>query len=216
MKDLDSQIAKWRSRMLAAGITTPIPLDELEVHLREDVERQIQEGVGAQEAFDAAVSRIGQPRALQAEFAKTSQVMTAKERKLTWLLCDICLVLDLLLLPLALFLVNRFATPPPPLLAQMLAALTWLLLYGNVWGLRYTCRFLPVIPGKRKRLCAGLLIGALGCLGTAVLWRLIPEHPGLPGLSIAVWALIPTVLGLTLYIGLEEIAYRKAVGLQYN
>jgi hypothetical protein len=38
--------------MLAAGIRTPVPLDELENHLREDVEQQMRSGLSAQQAFE--------------------------------------------------------------------------------------------------------------------------------------------------------------------
>jgi hypothetical protein len=31
--------------MLAAGIETPLPLEELEIHLREEIERQVKSGL---------------------------------------------------------------------------------------------------------------------------------------------------------------------------
>ena len=37
MSDLEQSIAEWRKQMLAAGIETPVPLEELEIHLREDI-----------------------------------------------------------------------------------------------------------------------------------------------------------------------------------
>jgi hypothetical protein len=47
MFNLDQAIADWRRQMLAAGIKTPVPLEELEIHLREDVEQQMQSGLRA-------------------------------------------------------------------------------------------------------------------------------------------------------------------------
>jgi len=41
MFDLEEKIAEWRRQMLVAGIKTPAPLDELEGHLREEIELQI-------------------------------------------------------------------------------------------------------------------------------------------------------------------------------
>jgi len=70
MFDLEQAISDWRRQMLAAGIKTPVPLEELESHLREDVEQQTQSGVPAQVAFDDAVQRIGQSDGLRTEFAK--------------------------------------------------------------------------------------------------------------------------------------------------
>lgn len=70
MFDLIKSIEEWRQEMLAAGIETPMPLEELECHLREDIERQIQSGTGEQQAFESAVTRIGRGSLLRAEFAK--------------------------------------------------------------------------------------------------------------------------------------------------
>lgn len=73
MFDLEKQIAEWRREMSHAGIRNPEVLDELEAHLREDIELQIRAGVDAQQSFDAAVRRIGEARALQKEFAKAGR-----------------------------------------------------------------------------------------------------------------------------------------------
>lgn len=70
MFDLEQSIAEWRKQMLVAGIETPVPLEELEVHLCEDVEQRMRSGVSAKEAFDAAVQRIGPANVLTEEFKK--------------------------------------------------------------------------------------------------------------------------------------------------
>lgn len=74
MFNLDQAISEWRQQMLAAGINTPVPLDELESHLRDDIEQQIRSGVRAQQAFEAAVQRMGQARALKREFKKDERI----------------------------------------------------------------------------------------------------------------------------------------------
>lgn len=56
--------------MMAAGIKSPDVLDELESHLREDVERQEWAGVTAEQAFREAVQRVGAAENLNREFAK--------------------------------------------------------------------------------------------------------------------------------------------------
>src|SRR5262245_44024447 len=71
MFDLEKQIDEWRREMQAAGIKAPVPLDELESHLRDDVEQQMRSGLGAEAAFEIAVQRIGQGGALKAEFKRT-------------------------------------------------------------------------------------------------------------------------------------------------
>ena len=71
MFNLEQAISDWRRQMLAAGIKTPVPLEELEIHLREDIERQMKSGLNAQEAFEIAVQKIGPgSHELKREFKK--------------------------------------------------------------------------------------------------------------------------------------------------
>jgi hypothetical protein len=68
MPDLEQSIAEWRRQMLAAGINTPAPLDELELHLREEIEQQMKLGLTEQVAFHSAIQTIGQASLLKKEF----------------------------------------------------------------------------------------------------------------------------------------------------
>src|ERR1700754_2646558 len=70
-RDLDQKITAWRQQMMAGGIRNPAILDELESHLREDIERQTQAGDSEPVAFASAVKRIGPPGVIQREFGKT-------------------------------------------------------------------------------------------------------------------------------------------------
>jgi hypothetical protein len=71
MFNLEQSIAEWRRLMLAAGIKSPVPLEELECHLREQIEEQIRSGISEQLAFETAVRRIGCADELKMEFNKT-------------------------------------------------------------------------------------------------------------------------------------------------
>ena len=62
--------------MLAAGIKTPVPLEELESHLRDEIERQIKLGLSEQKAFEVSLLRIGQPEILGSEFKKSEGPLT--------------------------------------------------------------------------------------------------------------------------------------------
>ena len=73
MFNLDDAIAEWRRKTIAAGIRSPQVLDELESHLQEEVERQVQSGVGMEQAFRVAVRRLGQLGALTGEFSKIGE-----------------------------------------------------------------------------------------------------------------------------------------------
>ena len=80
MFNLNEEIAEWRRQMLAAGIKTPVPLNELESHLRDDVEQQMRSGLSAQQAFEAAVQGIGQAAVLECEFDKVGGTKQAQAR----------------------------------------------------------------------------------------------------------------------------------------
>ena len=73
MFDLEQSITNWRRQMLAAGIKTPVPLEELESHLREEIEQQTKSGLNEQKAFEISVQRIGQPKLLKTEFKKSER-----------------------------------------------------------------------------------------------------------------------------------------------
>lgn len=70
MFDLEPAISAWRRQMQASGIQTPLPLDELESHLREDIRVFQLNGKPPEQAFQMAVSRLGNPGPLRAEFNK--------------------------------------------------------------------------------------------------------------------------------------------------
>jgi len=60
--------------MLAAGIEYPVPLEEMELHLYEDIRQQVQSGRNEREAFEISVQNLGQPKQIKSEFAKTERL----------------------------------------------------------------------------------------------------------------------------------------------
>ncbi|MGH7976154.1 MAG: permease prefix domain 1-containing protein [Limisphaerales bacterium] len=64
--------------MLAAGIKTPVPLEELENHLREEIERQMKSGLSEQQAFEISVQRFGQSENIEIEFKKIERTFMRK------------------------------------------------------------------------------------------------------------------------------------------
>lgn len=83
MFNLDQSIAVWRGQMLAAGIKAPAPLEELESHLREEIERQIKSGINERNAFEIAAQRIGEAAGIKAEFGKIDTDYVS--RPLAWI-----------------------------------------------------------------------------------------------------------------------------------
>lgn len=82
MFNLEQAISEWRQQMLAAGVKTPVPLEERESHLREDIEQQIKSGLDVQKAFEISVQRIGQPKILDGEFKKSERTFMKRTAKI--------------------------------------------------------------------------------------------------------------------------------------
>ena len=95
MFDLEKSITEWRWQMSAAGIKTAVPLEELELHLREDVDRLIKSGLGEKAAFELAARQLGQPQILKSEFKKNG---TATGRNLGIIALAACMVMMLYVL----------------------------------------------------------------------------------------------------------------------
>jgi hypothetical protein len=72
MFNLEQSIGEWRRQMVAGGIKSPEVLDELESHLREDVEQRVRSGANAARAFAEAIGQIGPVDKLKLEFGKVS------------------------------------------------------------------------------------------------------------------------------------------------
>lgn len=70
MFDLEKSIAEWRQQMIIAGIQAPVPLEELEIHLCEEIERLKKSGVDERTAFENAALQTGGPQSLKNEFNK--------------------------------------------------------------------------------------------------------------------------------------------------
>ena len=72
MFDLKTAITEWRRQMQAGGIKSPVPLEELEEHLRDSVEQQIRLGTSPQLAFENTAQSMGQTAELEREFSKAA------------------------------------------------------------------------------------------------------------------------------------------------
>ncbi len=70
MFDLERAISEWRRQLIAGQVKSPEILDELESHLRDDIEQRMRSGLPATEAFDLAVRQMGAAEDLNTEFAK--------------------------------------------------------------------------------------------------------------------------------------------------
>lgn len=65
--------------MLAVGIKTPMPLEELEGHLREEIEQRMKSGYSPEQAFEMTLKQIGHAKVLKCEFEK---IESTRDRKI--------------------------------------------------------------------------------------------------------------------------------------
>jgi hypothetical protein len=70
MFDLERQIQQWRQSLTEALGNRPEALEELENHLRDEVQRQMQTGQSPEQAWALALQRLGSPQQLASEFHK--------------------------------------------------------------------------------------------------------------------------------------------------
>lgn len=70
--ELEKEIAAWRARMSAALPGRPATVQELEEHLRDQVDALMKDGALPSVAFDLAASRLGDVRAIAGELQRMS------------------------------------------------------------------------------------------------------------------------------------------------
>jgi len=222
MFNLEQAIKNWRQQMLADGIKSPAVLDELESHLREDVERQARSGIDGAASFKAAVERIGQSTLLKAEFAKVAATKEFRWGKVVGVAC--CLMaLPLSVWAIPSFLMIRELTMGERLLGSAAVIVTFL----SIASWRFSHKFFPVIRNPRVRMGASISCGLAGLIWDGVfallLFTVIVPHL-FAGVGAAqsielrpifamgvatLWAMALTaVLGGVAY-GLDEAARRR-------
>jgi hypothetical protein len=174
MYDLDQQISEWRKQMRAAGINTPVPLEELESHLRDEIEQHLAAGENEAEAFAAAVRTIGPARVLEGEFQKIADGKDA----LRWRFVELGFGLFASVVPLwlgfqVLYPPARSAVDLTP--GQQWSSILALLTFAALaWGGRLSCNLFPVVRLKRARTNALLALVPLWWIIFMVC--IVPRH----------------------------------------
>lgn len=199
--------------MLATGIETPVPLEELEIHLRDEIERQMKVGLNPQDAFISAVQKLGPAHTVQNEFMKVDKTRSALKGQLM----EIGLTLATILVPL-LFggIVLKRASFIDMTAAEKLSSLAALAAFSLLaWSGRLGHRLLPVIQNRRIRdailfsCCVPLM------LWWVVFFRLIvPRHDFTMGefLVAFTWAFFtPAGASIGLHWGIETAARKEFV-----
>lgn len=192
MFNLEQAIAEWRRKMLAADIKTPAPLNELELHLREEIERQVKSGITAQAAFQVAVESIGPVGQLKVEFKKVDGLDKITLQKKAGHLYAGMLVFYSAIMTYTIFAHDLT-------LGERLLGLASLvtLLAGFYIAWQVTPRFFPIIPGGLAQSAVGLGGGISGAIWLVVFARLLLPRFDFTGGQLAVsvmWAMVPALL----------------------
>ena len=212
MLDLEKSITDWRKQMLAAGIKTPVPLEELEIHLREDIAQQRQSGLSAQLAFGIAVKKFGHAPELKREFKKIGAPM---EMQKIIKLAGVVFVAVALFCPLFMFL-PCLQAHELSLMTRMLALAVYVITVAtSVLSWRYNHELLPVIRNQPLRRAVGIV-----CYGGSLLWMRFGVFHFSPGglhprsilLPLFVFGLEWTVMAILGGVGhgLEKAAAKKS------
>ena len=209
MFNLEQSIADWRKQMLSAGIKAPVPLEELEIHLREDIKQQTGAGLSESNAFEISVQRIGRADALEVEFKK---VEDAKEKRHRVLVLAFVLLAysSIELMGIHAFLKCEMSP------AWRLAGWINIVLFGcvvlSILGWRWVKHAFPVISDKRVRTGIGIFFGLIGVAGLVGLRSFIlPNYEFTVGqvLVLAPWFFTLMIALAVVLAGIEDAARLK-------
>ena len=178
--------------MTAVGIKTPVPLEELENHLREEIETQLRSGITAERAFALAVERIGDASRLREEFEKAADPLEARKRKYLRALAFFCgLVVPYTVLPIQWTIFQREGKIE-------VTGLEWFLAFGAIVPTllfipagRFIARLLPVII--REWLMALVWVGVLfvGAVLMRLLWGVLWANSLVHMQILLLWTMSP-------------------------
>jgi hypothetical protein len=170
MRDLNAQIAAWRSRMAAEGLKSPAVLDELESHLREEIDRQTRSGADQSDAFEMAAKKIGGSELLKSEFAKIERFREIPVGRVVGAACCAAAALYSMVLAPALVTVRELD------LGQRFLGLSSLFLTLLCFAsLRFGHRYLPVIRNRGARIISVSACAAAGFFWLFIFSNLLPN-----------------------------------------
>jgi hypothetical protein len=202
MFDLDLAISEWRRQMSADGIKSREVLDELESHLREDVERRMRAGATAEQAFREAVVQVGTAEQLRPEFRKVSKPQARLSRRAVRLGCASMAVF--VLLTQGWYLMDSDIS-----LVERIAGLVLVMAIACFIGsLPYLNQLRPGVPGLALRRAAGKTCSVVVPLWIGVLYLNLANLTHFPSgflLSTMCWTLFmaAAITGVVLALGTD-------------
>jgi len=170
MRNLEVKIGEWRAQMTEGGIKSPAILDELESHLREEIERQTRLGVEELRAFEIAAQKIGDSEVLKSEFAKIRGFKEVPFGRMVGAACCAAAALYSMVLAPALFTVSELSFGQRFL--GLSAFCLTLLFFAS---LRFGHKYLPAIRSRRARIASVSACAAAGFIWLLLFSNLLPN-----------------------------------------
>ena len=206
MFSLEQAISEWRQQMLAAGIRAPVPLEELEVHLREEIERQMKTELNAEKAFGAAIQQIGQAHALENEFKKIGR--TAEERKQKFMRIYF-VIFPVFYSAMCLYRLLKIEMSPA-LRILGFAAVTLTALF--IWSAPHIHKHFPMVRSRRLRMSiqGGGIVAWIICAGVFMNFVLPQLNLTESQLVVTVlWLMMPAAVIANIGYGFSDVARRQ-------
>jgi hypothetical protein len=195
--------------MLDAGIKTPVPLEELENHLREAIAQCVKSGINEKEAFQISVKKLGHTDTLKMEFEKLGRTDA-----ISWWR-SIAIGYSIFTTAFSTFfiaycLIEPKISPAFTMTDRLLAFAAIATSFFSITGWRYGHGVLPVLRSPLIRTMIGIICLVLGAVGMVIYVVFsLPLHMHNIFVSL-VWALAAmSVLGGVGY-GLEKAARKQA------
>jgi hypothetical protein len=208
MFNVEKAISAWRQQVSHFGLTDRAVLDELESHLRDEIDRQLIKGLTPEQAFQIAVQQIGSAVLIKEEFNKTN-AMKQSRKQTEKIIGAIGFGVYALTSMYGLLFANHIAASlNERLLGLTAVVITGLLLVVSVdaW------RVVPVITAKKVRLSVALGCAIFGAIVTWIVFHVVMPKFDLTLAQIVVttlWALVPLVIGGAIAGGILEAAERR-------
>ena len=192
MFNLNQAIAEWRKKMMAGGIKTPAVLDELESHLREEVENQIRAGADAERAFAAATARMGEAGCLKREFEKIPDSEKEQRRKRRWIASTFAGTGLAYSVVFATLIFERRSTHLEITRGEFLLELgsmvaTLLFAFAG----RYFARFLPTVAREWQQAAVIILGVFFVAILFQIIWAFLPLNRLVQAQVILLWTMSP-------------------------
>ncbi len=198
--------------MLTAGIKTPVPLEELEIHLRDEIGRLVKSGLDEQKAFDAAVQKMGPVQAIRNEFEKAGGAPQAR----IWMLYEIFMLAFALLIPIlagaqAFYLKDgRFSEMTTGQQMSSVAAAATLSFLAL--GMRWIYGRFPVVQTKRisEAVLVSVVVWMLALVASDAM-GIMPRYDFSEGLKgvVSLWEIAPFGIMVGWSLGFANAARKK-------